>query len=303
MARFRPMLARDGDETALDADGHIYEPKLDGIRALCYVSDGATEFRSRTDRDITQAYPELDATALPPCVLDGEIVLYDAQGHPDFSALLRRHNRKVPPGSTPPVTFAVFDVLRRGTEEVIQRPLEERKRLLSEIMSDIPPRFELTISTAEGRRLWNLMIERGLEGVIAKKLGSVYRPGARSGDWLKVKSFNTADVVITGYRVDRRRLSSLEVGAYDDSGQLVDLGRVGTGFSDRVADILRGALDRITLDGDASRPDDVRAVEPRLVAEVRFLHKTKDGRLRHASFRGIRSDKTPQDCRLDDIGV
>jgi bifunctional non-homologous end joining protein LigD len=295
------MLARDGSEVLLEDDQYVFEPKLDGIRALVYSSGSDVHVRSRSDRDVTSAYPELQTGDLAPCVLDGEIVLYDEAGNPDFGALLSRHQRKIAPSRGRPVSLAVFDVLEVNGRAVVGLPLEDRKALLEEIMSPALPRFQNTIWTEEGRRLWDLMRQRGLEGVIAKRKGSLYRPGERSHDWRKIKVFATADVVISGYRADRRALSSLEVGAYDAQDRLVPLGRVGTGFNDASARILRSALDTIRTGETTTSDSDIVKVEPRLVAEVRYLHRTRDGSLRHASFMRIRSDKSPEECRLADM--
>jgi bifunctional non-homologous end joining protein LigD len=300
MPRYTPMLAEVGDESVLDDPDFLFEPKLDGIRALCEVSGDGTVFVSRNGNDITAAYPELSPVSLPPCVLDGEIVLYDKDGHPDFGGLLKRHQRKFSPRNTRPVTFAVFDVLEIGDEPLISQPLAIRKQSLDEVLSDLPERFERTLSTEKGRALWNLMADRGLEGVIAKRMQSRYRPGARSADWLKVKAFKSADVVIIGFRADRKDLSSIEVAAYDEAGELQSVGRVGTGFSARSATIMREALDSIRR-GDEVTADGMLAVEPKLVAEVRYIQLTTDKKLRHASFQTIRADKRPHECLLKDI--
>jgi bifunctional non-homologous end joining protein LigD len=300
MVRFLPMLAKDGAEDLLSDERFVFEPKLDGIRAIAYVVDGSIELRSRSDRVISDAYPEITAGQLPDCVLDGEIVLYDAKGNPDFGALLSRHQRKSAPVGARPVTFAVFDVLRIGSDMLLSKPIERRKERLDGILQAPPERFQNTLWTDHGPQLFELMRERGLEGVIAKRRASIYRPGQRSDDWRKVKVFATADVVITGFRADRRTLSSLEVAAYDDAGNLAPLGRVGTGFSDASARILRDALEGIRSE-DAVSPDGVAPVKPLLVAEVRYLHRTRDGSLRHASFLRIRSDKKPLECTLEDM--
>jgi bifunctional non-homologous end joining protein LigD len=294
---WRPMLARDGEERLLDDGAYLFEPKLDGIRALARF-DGSLSLFSRNDREITAAYPEIDFSIDEPCVIDGEIVLYDADGNPDFASLLGRHHRKTAPPAGRPVTFAVFDILSQGGIPLIDEPLEKRRAVLEEIMALAGPRVELTLVTEQGRRLFDLMRSRGLEGVIAKRKGSRYFPGVRSDVWQKIKVFHTADVLITGYRSDKRAVSSLEIGAYDGE-TVVPMGLVGAGLTDRMGAILRDALNSIRI----GEQGDVIRVEPRIVAEVRYLQKTRDGSLRHASIVRIRTDKRPEEVRIEDIGT
>lgn len=307
MRRLKPMLASTGDEALLDEEGFIYEPKLDGIRALLYVEDEAATLISRNDKVITPAYPELadlGGSITGNCVIDGEIVLYDSTGNPDFHALVSRHHRGRPPRNARPVSFAAFDLLQINGRELLDLPLEERKALLSEVLPEKHPRIETTVFTTDGRRLWEIMVARGQEGVVAKRLGSRYDPGRRGASWLKIKAFKTIDAVIVGFRSDRRPVSSLALGAFDETDALIGIGRVGTGFSDVTSRRLRSMLEPLTIDEPpvVSMPEDPRDIHwtrPQHVCEVRYLEQGPGGALRHPSFLRLRPDKDPSECRIE----
>lgn len=301
------MLASNGDEALLDADGYIYEPKLDGIRALCYLEDSQVRFISRNAKNITGAYPELafaDELRSTKCVIDGEIVLYDEAGNPDFHALVKRHHRGTPPRSGRSVTFAAFDLLHLDGQDLLDLPLEERKQMLLSVLPEKHVRIESTVWTTEGRRLWDIMVTRGQEGVIAKRLGSRYEPGRRTTSWLKIKVFRTIDAVIVGFRSERRPVSSLVLGLYDGEGALHGVGRVGTGFTDAMSRRLRAMLENVRVESPpvVSMPEDtgdIHWTEPVHVAEVRYLEQGPNGALRHPSFLRLRPDKDPEECRLE----
>lgn len=309
MQRFRPMLASTGDETLLDQDGYLFEPKLDGIRALLYFDQGSLTLVSRNDLDITRQYPEIesiDDLNADDCIIDGELVLYDHEGNPDFYSLIKRHHQKYPLQYVRPVTYTAFDVLMRNGEKLIHLPLEERKDILTEIVPPGRRSLETTVYTLSGIVLWEIMVARGQEGVMAKRLGSRYEPGRRSTVWQKIKSLNTADVVIIGFRSDQRPVSSLVVGAYNSNGELHGLGRVGTGYTSDTSQRLRELLDpvrtgespAVTLPDD---PGDVYWTKPMYVCEVRFLERGPGGGLRHPVFIRLRPDKDPSECRTETL--
>ncbi len=316
MSRMKPMLASVGSESLLTSDDYWFEPKLDGIRALCYVDGAGVRLYSRNDNDITSAYPEIrpgDAFSFDDAVIDGEIVLYDAQGNPDFHSLIERHHRRIAPRGGRPVTFVAFDLLRREGRILVDAPLEERRSMLNDGFlaahtAGEHHRIETTVFTREGEKLWRIMTERGQEGVIAKRRGSRYQPGRRSDAWLKIKAYRTAEAVIIGYRSDRRPISSLALGLYDGDGdegdKLVVAGRVGTGFSDAETRKLRAMLDPISRTSppvtDAPRDyRDVNWTEPEYVCEIRYLSIGSGGAYRHPSFLRLRPDKDPKECRVE----
>lgn len=301
----RPMLARIGSQSDLDREGFIFEPKIDGIRATCRKQDGLTFF-NRSCRDVSTRYPEFDfaeSLAAETCVLDGEIVLYDRSGNPDFTALMQRHL-----GTSPirrmdrAVRYAVFDILKKDGRDLTKRSLRERKDVLREVVGR-HPHLEFVVYTDDGHRLWEFIERRSLEGVVAKDPAAHYRPGQRSSSWLKIKAFQTIDAVIVGYTDELRAVSALALAAFA-GGELQFIGKVGTGFSAEDIRMLKKLLAPIERDAP---PLDVPAgyrninwVEPKLACEVRYLEFGKQGMLRNPSFIRLRPDKSIKECRLEE---
>ena len=303
------MLAFLGGRSDLQRTGYEYEPKLDGTRALCYV-DSSLRFLNRREHDVTERYPDLSfrkSIRAVSCVLDGEIVVYDAKGNPSFSLLQKREQSRS--ASIPylsrrhPATYVAFDILELGGKDVTSSPLTERKVLLKDVVEE-SERLQVIASTADGRKLWEVVEARGLEGVMAKRTDSVYEPGRRSLSWIKIKALHTLDCVIVGFTSEKRSISALALGIYLGT-ELSYVGRVGTGFTSRFLDELREVLDRMVIErppvGDP--PDHtITWVRPELVAEVEYLQLTNDGHLRAPSFRRMRTDKRPTDCTFDELG-
>jgi bifunctional non-homologous end joining protein LigD len=309
---------------AFDDDDWVFEPKWDGIRALATCTD-ETVLVSRTLRNITPGYPDLSTLhrhlVCFEAMLDGEIVAMSA-GRPSFERLQGRMNLQNPhdierAAKTTPVTFIAFDVLYLDGRWVIDEPWERRREMLEEIV--IPTEY-LQVSTAvvgEGRALFNAAEQQRLEGIVAKKTHSPYRPGRRGRDWLKVKTTYEADVVIGGWRPGEgsrsTRFGALLVGAYDGEG-LRFLGAVGTGFTDKTLTELLGQMSALESSTNPFSSDprdgkerwgkpikDPHWIEPRLVAAVEFRELTSAGRLRAPSFKGLRSDKNPKDCLYEEL--
>jgi bifunctional non-homologous end joining protein LigD len=313
-ATVHPMLATLGDLETFDRDDDwVFEMKWDGYRAIATVRDGAVELRSRNGLDFTPTYPELaelvDAVE-GDAVLDGEIVALDGRGRPDFGTLQQRS------GLTNPrdverartligVRYFVFDVLEVGGRSVTGRPYSERRDLLEEVVHE---RGVISVPSAAGTDLDDAVATSrrfGLEGVIAKRRESPYRLGRRSRDWIKLKHTRTQEVIIAGWRpgtgVRARTFGSLLLGIPNPDGGLRYVGRVGSGFSEQDLADLRGRLDRLEratspfageLPPDAK---DARWVSPKLVGEVEYAEATDEGRLRVATWRGLRLDKSPED--------
>jgi bifunctional non-homologous end joining protein LigD len=315
---FSPMLAEPGGRP-FDDPGWRFEPKLDGIRALAYLATDGTRLVSRTGRDLTGQYPELDDLhALVDqvnAVLDGEIVAVDEAGRTSFQLLQERMNltneREIARARARiPVRYVVFDLLFLDGRDVTPAPLEGRRELLEAIVEPEPGRLELTyFEDGAGTAFVVAARELGLEGVVAKRKGSPYRPGRRSDDWRKIKLVSRQDCVILGWTPGRGgragTLGALLVGAYVE-GRLRWVGQVGTGFTEAT---LRRLLEELApLErADPPIPDPAlravkgaRFVEPRLVCEVEYLELTrKAGRMRAPSFKGLRPDKAPEDCVLE----
>ncbi len=311
-AAYRPMLASPGSEAtfrALDEDEWAFEMKWDGIRAVVSVSESGVRIRNRSGGDVTSVYPELagvaDAVAADDAVLDCEIVALDARGVPSFARLQRRMHlrskREIAEAArSVPASLIAFDVLRINERDCTSLPYRQRRELLAELVEEgtgqplsAPPAFDgdSAAATAASREL-------GLEGIMAKRLESVYRAGSRSSDWLKLPRVDTAEVVVIGWRISEAEPSGIAslLLAVPGSEGLEYAGRVGTGFSAadrrRIRERLR-RMERKTPPTEVPPADrrDARWVTPRLVGEVSFRERTADGRLRHSVWRGWRPDK------------
>jgi bifunctional non-homologous end joining protein LigD len=308
-----PMLAGAGELPAPEEDELWgYEFKWDGVRAVAAVRDGVLGLSSRKGTDITVRYPEVgrlpEALSGHDAIVDGEIVAMDDRGRPDFGALQNRMHRTGPEvprmAAAAPVTYLVFDLLAWDGEDLIGLPYAERRARL-DALGIAGYRWVATPWFAGGGAdVLAASEDNGLEGVMAKRLASPYRPGVRSPDWRKIKNFKTQSVVVGGWRPGQGRRSgtigSLLVGVPDDGGRLVFVGHVGTGFSDQHLRDLQGMFTARgtspfagTLPREVTR--DAHWVEPDLVGEVAYAVWTADERLRHPSWRGIRDDLEPDD--------
>ncbi|MBS0025366.1 non-homologous end-joining DNA ligase [Microbacterium paraoxydans] len=315
-----PMLAETGTPAlarGLSSPSWV-EVKWDGIRAIGTWRDGRMLLHARRGTDITARYPELTADGAPflpvdEAIVDGEIVAFDAHARPSFSLLQNRMHLTRPREIErevvrTPVVYMLFDLLRLDGHDLTGMPLRERRTLLEDLVADldapvqVPPVFD-DVDAALGASE-----EFGLEGVVVKDPASRYRPGVRSPSWLKLKNTHMQEAVIVGIRPGRGEregtLGSLLL-AVPDGGELRYVGRVGTGFSDRILRDLMARLEplRVTeppLDG-VPRPDasDALWVRPELVGEVEFGNWTPDGILRHARWRGLRPDKTPDEITVE----
>ena len=311
-ARVAPMMATLADALPTDDAGWAYEMKWDGVRAVVHVDGGRATAWSRNDIDITDSYPELRAMAesmgSTQAVLDGELVALDAAGRPSFERLqqrmhvsnagqLRRLVRSVP------VSYFVFDLLHLDGRSLLSQPYRERRDAL-ESLGLAGPTWQTPPSwTGGGAAVLEAAREQHLEGVVAKRLESTYEPGARSRSWLKVKNLRTQEVLVAGWRPGQGRraggIGSLLLAIPTEDG-LRYAGKVGTGFTAAsLADLQRRleplARPESPLGDDVPRADarDAHWVRPELVGEVRFTEWTRDGRLRHPAWRGLRPDKSP----------
>jgi bifunctional non-homologous end joining protein LigD len=293
-----------------------YEFKWDGVRAVAAVHGGVLALTSRKGTDITVRYPELgrlpEALAGHDAVVDGEIVAMDAAGRPDFGALQNRMHRTGPEvprmAAEKPVTYLVFDLLSWDGENLLGVPYAQRRDRL-DALGIAGHRWVATPwFPGGGAQVLAASEENGLEGVVAKRLNSVYRPGLRGPDWRKIKNFRSQAVVVGGWRPGQGRraggIGSLLFGVPDDEGRLVYAGHVGTGFTDQdLADLKRMFTARKTSPFHGVLPRDVTRdahwVEPDLVGEVAYSVWTADGRLRHPAWRGVRDDLEPDDVVVE----
>jgi len=308
----KPMLAKLGSPSDLQREGFRWEPKLDGTRVLLYREGGKVRLLNRRGKWIERRYPELSSLHLhlrsDPCLLDGELVVFDSSGLPSFSLLQEREHQENPLrvellSRLHPATLVVFDLLFSGERELLHLPLRERKVALSEEVEE-GERIRLCYHTEEGRKLWEKVREMGLEGVMGKREEAPYQPGVRSPDWLKVKNTKTLDAVILGYTPGEgwreSYFGALALGAYRE-GKLIFLGKVGTGFDTKLMEELFPLLRRLETGKrpvEEEPPYEVRWVEPRLVCEVKYLELTPDLKLRAPSFLRMK-DKEPGECELE----
>ncbi|MGZ4639020.1 MAG: non-homologous end-joining DNA ligase [Actinomycetes bacterium] len=307
----KPMLATPGTLPPPDEEPNwAFEMKWDGVRAVVYVEPGSVRVMTRNDREVLATYPELRGLAAffgsRRVVLDGEIVAFDADGRPSFGELQQRmHVQKPTPSllDRAPVTYLAFDVLHLDGRSLLAQPYDERRAVLESLDLDdprwaTPPAFE-----GHGAAAMAASAAQGLEGVIAKRRDSTYEPGRRPRSWVKVKHQRTQEVVIAGWKPGEGRrkggIGSLLLGVHNDAGELVYAGHVGTGFTDQMLDDLATQLTPLArktspLADEVPRPQakDAHWVTPRLVGEVVFGEWTRDGRLRHPSWRGLRPDKS-----------
>lgn len=280
------MLADIGNENFLDKKNFIFEPKLDGIRAICY-KNGKLRFVSRNGIDITSKYPEFDFIKnikAKKCILDGEIVVYDKKGNPSFH-LWQQKNK----GENLLANYVVFDILEKDGKDLMNRKLHERRKILEKTVKN-SERLQTIVYTKDGIKLWEIVKKRKLEGVIAKKDDSFYESGKRSGVWLKIKITKTTDCVILGYTVEKRALTSLALGAYD-KGRLVFAGKVGTGFDETTIQKLKEKLKKIGIKkSKIDLPEDVYPVKSKYVAVIKYQNITRDLKFRAPVFLRLKED-------------
>jgi bifunctional non-homologous end joining protein LigD len=314
----RPMLATPAVELPHGDDEWAYEFKWDGVRAVVYVEGGRVRALSRTDRDVTASYPELramgEALGSLQVVLDGEIVVLDESGRPSFEALQPRMNTEAPSrvrrlAETIPITYMIFDLMHLDGHSALAVAYSERRRLLEGLELAGSHWATPPSESGGGEVVLEAASDAGLEGVVAKRLDSIYRPGRRDPSWVKVKNFRTQSVVIGGWATGQGRLEgdlgALLLGVPDPAG-LTYVGRVGSGFGDSDRSALRrrlSVLERGTSPFKSAVPRSESAgvtwVEPRLVGEVRFTEWTKSGRLRQPSWRGLRPDQGPEEVVVE----
>jgi len=300
-----PMLATLAT-SLVDPASYLYEVKYDGYRLLAGRAGSEVRLVTRKGNDwtarfslIAEAVAKLDVRE---CVLDGEACIVDAEGRPSFAELQAWLSGERTAGQ---IAFVVFDLLWLDGRDLRTLPLEERKQLLDAMLSGCPAPLSLATRT-DGplEPLMRVAKASGLEGIVAKKKGSLYTSG-RSGQWLKLKFDKRQDCAIVGYLPlsgTTHEVGALLLAVVRKDGKLHFAGRVGTGFDARTRrDLARridpGVTDRIPPEVlDAPRTKDARWTAPKLVCEIRFANWTPDGVARMASFLGLREDKSPMEC-------
>ncbi len=315
-------LAKTADDP-FDNDKWLFEIKYDGVRVLAIRDGENTHLYARKGTDITNRYPEvvlaLNSIALDRFVLDGEIVAQDDRGRPNFQLLQRRMHvndaRAIARLSVAvPVSYYVFDLLGFDRFDTRTLPLEERKRLLSELIHSEGPVRYCDHVIGRGKDFYAAISEHELEGIVAKLRDSPYR-GTRTGDWLKIKRPLTEQFVIGGYSDPdgtRTHFGALLLGQYESDGALRYTDKVGTGFNQRhvAQNLSRCSRNARNLNRRFAKPPpdeptperNAHFVRPELVCNVRFTEWTEGGGIRQPSFLGLAHDVIPRECKYDGPG-
>lgn len=316
----QPMLAVS-TEKPFDAEDWLFEIKWDGYRSVAYIDDGKLRLMSRNQNEMTRLYPELsdvpDFIRAKRAVVDGEVVAIDDQGRPSFSLMQQRtgirHGRFSAPSRVEvPVLYYAFDLIYLDGYDLRKVNLEERKRVLADI---VIPGDNLRYSdhqVANGTALFELAGQKGLEGIVAKRRNSCYEE-KRTREWLKIKITKQIECVIGGYTEPegaREYFGSIVLGLYDNNGRLIHIGQAGTGFDRKtlsdVWKLLHGLETKTNpFHGPVDAGRKAHWIKPELVAEIRFTewtHETSEGglKLRAPVFLGLREDKAPRECTFEE---
>ena len=311
----QPMLASI-EENPFDNPNWLFEIKWDGYRVISFVENGNVRMVSRNQNDLGPRYPELrelpNLIQAKTAILDGEVVVLDEQGRPSFSLMqqrtgIRAHGRQAAPRADLPIIYYVFDLIYLDGYDLRRVALDERKRVLRQVLSSGELVRYSDHHAGQGVALFQAAKQKGLEGIVAKKCNSCYEE-RRSRDWLKIKITQTVDCVVGGYTDPegaRQYFGSLALGLYNDKKQLIHVGNAGTGFNQatlkQISEVLKELEIRKNPFTGSVDARNVHWVKPERVAEVKFsewTHETSEGgmKLRAPVFLGLRDDKNPEDC-------
>jgi len=315
-----PMLAT-AVEKPFDNPDWLFEIKWDGYRAVAFIDDRRVRFVSRNQNDLTGQYPEL--ATLPKfvkskrAILDGEIVALDEQGRPSFSLMQQRTGfrpgkARLPGRQGVPVIYYAFDLLYLDGLDLRRVPLEQRKELLREHITNGEVVKFSDHYPEKGLLLFEAAAQKGLEGILAKRRDSLYEE-TRSREWLKIKITRRQECVVGGYtdpEGSRTYFGSLVLGLYDKRKRLIHVGQAGTGFDQKTLKEMFATLEPLATSknpfyGEIGGLRKVHFVQPQLVAEIKFsewTHETAEGgmKLRAPVFMGLRQDKAPEECTFED---
>jgi bifunctional non-homologous end joining protein LigD len=313
--KFTPMLA-SLPELNFARPGWIFEPKLDGMRAIIVIKKGVCNIHSRRALDITNQYPliasEISKLCLQDAIIDGEIIALNELGRPSFQHLQQRMNlmrgRDIERAErTVPAFFFAFDLIETDSIDLTGCKLSDRKCALKEILHESERIRHLTAFEDDGMAAYEVCVDNGFEGIVAKSLDSQYEPGRRSPLWIKVKAQQTDEFVVGGFTKGQGGRSptfgALLLGSYDDSGNFVYCGSVGTGFDERLLRDMCRRMEphKVATHPFVKRPDEKKEVtwlNPRIVIEIKFMDWTFDNHLRAPVFLRVREDKEPEEIRL-----
>ena len=312
MKNYKPMLAKTAEAPFSSIDW-IFELKWDGIRAISYINKDIS-IRSRNQKELKNNFPELSElrNLANHVVLDGEIV-FMKDGKVDFETLLKRvqatSSKEINHLQQKyPVLYILFDILEKDGKPLLNKPLMERKKILEETVKEGKNVILSVFVEENGKDYYQATLQKGLEGVMAKQKNSIYEPGKRSSNWLKIKPINECDCVIFGYTkgAGKREVTfgALILGLYNVQTP-VFIGKVGTGFNQKILNALSKKLQTLRVDQKTLQsvdfPDKISWVKPILVCKIGYQTVTSDGKLRMPRFIELRSDKNPLECKLEQI--
>jgi bifunctional non-homologous end joining protein LigD len=319
-----PMLAESVDKP-FDGEDWLFEIKWDGYRAVAFIEGGKARLVSRNQNDLTARYPELKDMAqhikAKTAILDGEVVALDAEGKASFSLMQQRTGfrpggRRAMANADVPVLYYAFDLLYLDGYDWRRIPLEERKRKLEALIATGDAVRYSDHYAEHGKALFEMAQKKGLEGIVAKKRASYYEE-RRSREWLKVKIRHTLEAVIGGYTEpegSRAHFGSVVLGLYDKKGRLIHVGQAGSGFNQKSLDEIWQMLKKRETKknpffGEVEALRKTYWVKPELVAEIEYAEwtgGTSEGsgpKLRAPVFLGLRDDKDPKECVLDESAI
>ena len=289
---------------AFDSADYIFELKLDGERCLAYLDAAGVELRNKRNDRLLPRFPELAGVAAQVrgrCILDGELIV-TVGGKPNFAEVQRRsllsNAFKIKLSAEKyPASFVAYDILYLDGRELFSLPLMERKSLLFQTVPAETARLALSRHVEKaGARLFEQAAAQGLEGVVAKRRESMYRPGRRTKDWIKIKNLQDDDFVVCGHIRKEGDVTSLVLGQYRD-GTLVYKGHVTMGVSGPDFARIRAQPAAACPFADVPRGNQGAVwLKPDLVCVVQFMERTAGGGIRHPIFKGLRQDKTPREC-------
>lgn len=298
------MKAQLTDLPAFDNEGWIFEIKWDGYRAIAEVGGKITKLYSRNGLTFDRAYPkvfEALSRIKKNAVLDGEIVVFDEKGKPNFQKLQNYKSN-----DSYIIQYYVFDCIRAEGKDLTDLSVLERKKILKKILPKSDVVLYCDHVDGEGKALFKEMKKMGLEGMIAKRKDSKYYLGKRSPDWLKIKNIQTQEAIIVGFsdpKGSRSYFGSLLL-AVKKGKKLVHIGNVGTGFTDKSLKELHSKLKPLIrktspLGVPIKETSDVTWVDPVLVCNIKYTEMTDDGSVRHPVFQGLRVDKAASEVKLE----
>ena len=323
-ATIHPMLAESIDKPFDDAEW-LFEIKWDGYRAIAFVESGNVRLVSRNQNDLTGRYPELKDlprfVKAKTAILDGEVVALDEEGRASFSLMQQRTGfrpggHRAPANADVPVLYYAFDLLYLDGYDWRRVPLEQRKQKLASLLVRGDGVRYSDHYKEHGRALFDMAQKKGLEGILAKKRASFYEE-RRSREWLKIKIRHRLECVIGGFTEpegSRAHFGSLVLGLYDKKGRLIHVGQVGSGFDQKSLDEIWKMLKKLETKsnpffGEVEALRKVSWVKPQLVAEIEYAEwtgGTNEGsgpKLRAPVFLGLRDDKDPKECRIEESGI